>query len=109
MQIRLMMFLRLLFFIRPTESADDGAYIYGLYLEAAHWNGAYIEEQIIHQPIESFPMVHMKVKQLYSSKKFRILNEKKLKFSADGSQTIRCWHASEVSHLLHIEKMPFEP
>lgn len=48
------------FFYRSSQF-EGGIYVYGLYLEAAHWNGTHIDEQVFHQPREQFPMIHIKV------------------------------------------------
>lgn len=52
----------LIFFCSAIDvTKEDGIFIHGLFLEAAHWNGTFIDEQILHKPVESFPMIHIKV------------------------------------------------
>lgn len=50
-----------LIFYRDTNVINDGIFMHGLFLEAAHWNGTFLDEQIQHKTTESFPMVHIKV------------------------------------------------
>lgn len=37
------------------------AFIHGLYLEGAHWNGTFIDEQLHLEPFELFPMIRLQV------------------------------------------------
>lgn len=70
------------------ESVEGGALIYGLYLEAAHWNGMFIDEQIHHQAIEKFPMIHIKVNIFCIELFLRFLTVKKKSSLANGNEAV---------------------
>lgn len=97
------------FLLRITEISEDGAYIYGLHLEAAHWDGTFLDEQIFHRPIESFPIVHIKVLTSTSFKLRIFLNGKYHEpfFTAHRNREFQCRASVRVSGLLYIGSRHF--
>lgn len=91
---------------------EDGIFIHGLFLEAAHWNGTFIDEQILHKPVESFPMIHIKVFRILIFEIFmkssRYIDKSTQFFAADGNEQIQCKRPIRVSRILHTETGHFE-
>lgn len=61
----------------------DSISIHGLFLEAAHWNEKFIDEQILHKPVETFPVIHIKVKNICRNELLIFLKNGELLFPAN--------------------------
>lgn len=54
-------FLYKIYLCSELEKEKNAVFIHGLYLEGAHWNGAFIDEQLPFEPFELFPAIRIQV------------------------------------------------
>ncbi|XP_031627371.1 dynein heavy chain 12, axonemal [Contarinia nasturtii] len=81
---------------RSLDGSNEGYSIYSFYLESAHWNGSFIEEQMTNKSIEPFPMIHLKpiqIKEFSAGNRYEcpVYYHLKRGISTNGALITRIW------------------